>query len=127
MTEYKGFQIHIDQDEDSENPLKDWDTGFELIAGGSFTHLSTAKEIPDSYIKKWTVYGYSHSGLCVSLTPYNDRFDSGIFGTLYQIEPDENFGDVEKQAEDILKTFNSWLSGEVYGYRVVLDEEEIDI
>lgn len=121
---YKGFSIKVDPDEDQENPFVSWDTGFEIICGGEFTHLSSISTPPTEYRKKWTVYGYSHSGLSCALTPYNDRFDSGILGELFCVADD--IPDMDIAVESILSNFNNWLSGEVYGYRIFFEKEEID-
>ena len=62
------------------------------------------------------VYGYDHSGLSVSLTPFNYNWDSGLLGIL---RIDKSFTDPQKVAEDWVKTVNMWLHGDVYCVRVV--------
>ena len=62
------------------------------------------------------VYGYDHSGLSVSLTPFSCNWDSGLLGIL---RIDKSFTDPQKVAENWVKTINMWLHGDVYCVRVV--------
>lgn len=126
--QYKGFNIEIYLDEDSENPLMFSDTGFELLVNNKYSRLGTIQEEPNNFVKKWTVYGYSHGGLSVSLTSFGDGFDSGVLGKIYQIDTDEYFGKegAKKALNSVIETFNHWLYGEVYGYVIKFGGEEID-
>lgn len=62
------------------------------------------------------VYGYEHSGLSVSLTPFSCNWDSGLLGIL---RIDKDYVDPQKIAEDWVRTVNMWLHGEVYCINVV--------
>lgn len=83
------------------------------------------------------IYYYEHGGLSVSTKrdyPYNDRWDSGLFGII-AVEKDKLRKErgwkaiTKKRREEILRslegeieTFDNYCRGEVYGY-VVEDEE----
>lgn len=62
------------------------------------------------------VYGYEHSGLSVSLTPYACNWDSGLFGIL---RIDKSFAYPQKVAENWVETINMWLNGDVYCINVI--------
>ena len=67
------------------------------------------------------IYGYDHSGLSVSLTPFSCAWDSGLLGVL---RIDKDCTDPQKVAEDWVKTVNMWLQGDVYCVRVVNELDE---
>lgn len=80
------------------------------------------------------VYGYDHSGLCVSTTPYSCLFDSGVLGIIF-VPVDKllkEFGrkklskKLREHVESILTAevavYDSYLQGEVYGFQIV-DED----
>jgi hypothetical protein len=84
------------------------------------------------------VYGYSHSGMSLSLTPYECRFDSGKAGYLI-LSKDwlRSTYDVKRITKKIIEnskyffegdieTLNSFLSGDVYSINLIEDEEVID-
>lgn len=62
------------------------------------------------------IYGYDHSGLSVSLTPFSCTWDSGLLGIL---RIDKDCTDPQKVAEDWVKTVNMWLHGYVYCVQVI--------
>ncbi len=89
------------------------------------------------------VRGYSHGSLSVSTSfsyPYNCPWDSGMIGFVVLLKKDvrENWGTKRitqtlrdkaiKIAESEVKTYDSYLRGDVYGYRIIdpKTEEEID-
>ena len=80
---------------------------------------------------------YEHSGIALSTEPFNDRLDSGQLGIIYCTKekakkeifcPDEK--ELIKTVEDILKselkTYNQYIEGEVYGYMIEKDGEDMD-
>lgn len=121
---YKGYDISIIQDDDCENPFVSWDTGFELVCTGGFTNYGSMNRTPDTFRKRWTVYGYSHSGLTASLSPFNDRFDSGILGSLFCTS--EDIEDMDAAAENIIKIFNQWLDDDIYGYQIEFEGTDVE-
>lgn len=74
------------------------------------------------------VYAYIHSGVTVSTTPFGCRWDSGLSGFTYTKRTDyiEGFGAkknvknsvIEDHLKGNLKTFDTWLRGEVYSFLI---------
>lgn len=62
------------------------------------------------------VYGFDHSGLSVSLTPFDCPFDSGLLGIL---QIDKGCSDLQKLVEDWIRIVNMWLDNEVYCVKVI--------
>ena len=72
------------------------------------------------YVHK--VYGYSHSGMSISLAPFTDKWDSAQIG-FYVVEKDQAMfwlgtdyseADLEKAVESSISTVDAVLRGEVY-------------
>ncbi|MBV6342342.1 hypothetical protein [Candidatus Magnetobacterium casense] len=92
------------------------------------------------------IYLYDHSGLTVSTQPFSCPWDSGQVGWIYATKEDvrQNYGvkkisakwleHVKAVLEAEVKTYDQYLNGEVYGYKVSKirkceacgHEEEID-
>lgn len=86
------------------------------------------------------VYLYDHSGLSISTTPFSCRWDSGQVGFIYTDLKTVNeknglnwkrwSAKRRKQVEEWLKaelqTFDYYMTGQVYGFIVEEDGEEID-
>lgn len=85
------------------------------------------------------LYGYEHGGITISLTPFNDQFDSGQLGWAFLTRDLvlAEHGVVNELTIDLcvqvmkaeIEQYNLYLQGEVYGYRIMeLDEdgEELD-
>lgn len=86
------------------------------------------------------VYMYSHSGDTISSTPFNCRWDSGVFGYLYASKKDilSTFGGniltkklKEKAISEMENFINgvwcAYIEGECYGYKILDDnDEELD-
>ena len=83
---------------------------------------------------------YDHSGITVSTSngyPYNDRWDAGIVGFIYVTKKTifEECGNIteenwleraDKYLEGEMKTYDQYLRGDVYGYRLtktVIEQE----
>lgn len=84
------------------------------------------------------VYMYSHSGETISTTPFGCYFDSGVFGYLYATREQilDAFGGkrltsalrqkaLEGMEEFVNETWDAYISGEVYGYEIHNEEDEI--
>lgn len=81
------------------------------------------------------VYMYDHSGVCLSVDPYEDKWDSGRLGLIYctnamiknEYSVDEVSLDlvlqVENRLKEEVKDYSSHLSGEIYHY--VIEEIEV--
>ena len=145
--EYRGYTIEVYQDENPENPITEWDGNVEFCCWHRRYDLGNSKrfgkrhggpEDCQEYAKKTNsillpLYMYEHSGIALSLGreyPFNCRWDSGQLGYIL-IDRQwmrEFFGKkyfTEKMrkrmllaAEDNVKLYNQYLSGDVYGYNV---------
>lgn len=106
-----------------------WNFADETFESGSFDsleeHLESLKQDEDN-VYACVLYGYSHGGLMLSLSPFGDRFDSGVIGFLvvekervsnfFTEEPTEE--KIEKILASEIKVLNQWLEGDVWGYEV---------
>lgn len=92
------------------------------------------------------VYAYVHSGATISTTPFGCPWDSGRSGYVYMTREasmewaetkrvngkvvtehtDETLENVRRYLNGCVKEFAQWLEGEVYGFRVLVDGEEVD-
>lgn len=142
---YRGHSINIYYDENPDSP-REWGTfgtiysnsrsynpdnhKFEEILNEEENGLS--KEFVQNNI--WLkIYGYQHGGLTISCSggyPYNDAWDSGLFGIIAVSKEDaiKEFGKkictkaVREKALDCLrgevKTLNMYYTGDVFGYEI---------
>lgn len=84
------------------------------------------------------LYLYDHSGITISTTPFSCRWDSGQIGWVVvskeKVRKEYSVTRITKKIiEKVNKvlvgevgTYDQYLTGDVYGYRVFLDDEEID-
>jgi hypothetical protein len=67
------------------------------------------------------LYLYDHSGITMSTTPFNDRWDSGqvgfIFLTKEQAKKEYNVTRMSKKVIEKIETYDNYLTGEVYGFK----------
>lgn len=148
---YRGHKIQIVSDEDPCNPRTEWDNFGKMICfhrryslgdkhnliPGDFEHWDDLEK----YIKEdlggviiLPLFLFDHSGISIS-TGIQCRWDSGKVGFIYCTQNDikEDWGDREdgperarKLLEGEVKTYNEYLTGEVYGYRIFYDDCEIE-
>lgn len=83
------------------------------------------------------MYMYEHSGIALSTTPFNCRWDSGQIGFIFASAKDirENFGvkkitkaieqKVIEQIEFEVKEYDAYVSGDVWDIELFLDDDEI--
>lgn len=87
------------------------------------------------------LYLYDHSGITIQTSPFSDRWDSMQVGFIYcsnndikecflKKDSDEITSKILKQAENNLlcevKEYDEYLRGEVYGFILYEDNEEVD-
>ena len=137
--QYKGHEIEVFSDEDAESP-NDWGNdeiflvydhrdfcvkreGFD--PDDIFERMQDGKKTYDGY---WffPVYAYIHSGVALSLGsnqflpyPFNDRWNVSFKGFALVKRARGAWWNENKAyeaAEGLIKTWNQYLSGEVYGY-----------
>jgi len=75
------------------------------------------------------VYAYVHSGITIRTGAFGDPWDSGQSGFAYLTKEDierEGISDPAKYIEGFVETFDQYLRGDVYGYEILVDDEEVD-
>lgn len=104
-----------------------------------FNSLDEIKAFLEKQKYVWVkVYMYSHSGDTISTKPFGCHWDSGVFGYLYATREQilEAFGGKRLTSELRIKaresmecfvdeTWDAYISGEVYGYQILDEEDEI--
>lgn len=147
VIKYKGFDIEIHQDEDYQSP-DEWEDENVFLVGfhRQFTInregfsegivgniLNKGKHEDDSIneeardiMQKYHCFlltAYIHSGVSLSVDsqkwPYNDRWDSSAMGMVFIAKEEaKTRPKAKKMAESLVKEWNHYLSGEVYGYNI---------
>ncbi len=150
--EHKNHTIEIHLDTDAANPFKEFDElsdfkfflrNYDLNTNGA-PSVDSIEDFEDwarrnKVILTRPVYAYIHSGMTVSLNPFSCGWDSGFAGfafiTRENVKKLMGWGvitkkrkaQLEKYLESDVKSLDSWLQGETYGYRVFdANGEEID-
>lgn len=82
------------------------------------------------------VYGYDHGGLTIKTSPFSCPWDSGKLGVIFITKEEvvKNFGDFSEEsiakAEKCLQAevslYDDYVQGNVYGFRVLDGDNEID-
>ena len=150
--EYKGYEITVDYDADAENPIKEWDMLGEFCCWHPRYDLSNSDRFGDgqvsveelkTYAKKtgsllFPLYLYDHSGITISLSPFSCRWDSGQVGYVLvdREKALKEYGKkrLSKQLKDKIykviqgevETFDKYLRGDIYYFKVEKDGEYID-
>jgi len=128
------IRIRLEHDEDTPNPFED-DCYFKIITATGANH----KEVDDLQYelgKKnaeenkdwWWLSVYRHGGehwfLQNGPTPTGaDYFDTAQFAGILVLENSNEFEDPEAAAKSMLDTFNKWLAGDSWYWRI---EQEIE-
>ena len=135
---YHGFDINIYYDDIAESPdcwgddelfLTHYHRQFEITRD----ELITQDELTDYYngekIDKqkvyhiFMVYAYIHSGVSLSLAdveyPFTDKWDTSCCGAV-MVEKYKGLtkSKARKMANGLIKSWNEYLSGEIYGYSI---------
>ena len=140
---YKGYTITITPSESNESP-NNWDDDERFIV---YDHrdfyvkrsgfdpsdiFETYQEKRKLYDKHWffPVYAYIHSGIALSLGrneyPFNDRWDVSFkgFAIIKRMKGTWKEDDAYKAAETLIKTWNQYLSGNVYSFLIEDENNE---
>lgn len=146
----KKFTYEIVQDSDPMNPRIEWDNITTMVCFHNRYNLGDKTEYKSSQFNSWgelreqiesdykvlmikPLYLYDHSGITISTKPFGCQWDSGQVGWVFIDEKQLKMmvGDVsghnETNLEEIIKaeveTYDAYLTGEVYGYKVYTEEK----
>lgn len=120
------FHVVVRHDTDPQTPLNS-ELGFEFHFGIRRRLETTSANCPrPNNPDYWffPVYGYVHSGVVLSLTPFSCPWDSGLAGYVAVKRPSRGGEWRTRKAflaylEACIKTFNDYIAGDCYGYEVV--------
>lgn len=134
-----GFTVEVVTDDYPENPVETWDMVGTMVLGYhcryDFGHCKADHETlleisndPANIVLP--VYLYDHSGITISTSPFSCPWDSGQVGVMYctHERATSEFGgksthEVREAATKCMtsevESINSYLVGDVYGYRVL--------
>ena len=150
--EYKGYDIEISYEEESENPIREWDMigefccwhrKYDLGNSNRFGEGKSTVEELESYAKRtgsllFSLYLYDHSGITISLSPFSCPWDSGQVGYVLvdreKALKEYNKKRLSKQLKDKIyqriqgevETYDKYLRGEIYYFNIEKDGEFID-
>ena len=126
--------INIELDEYPDNPREwepltkiitvagNWDVGDESCSHDKFGKTVEGLANNENVLAR-LLYMYEHSGMTISLTPFNDPWDSGICGVIFIDKKtiEKNYGKTEdwkKVAQQIIEAdvrlFDEYLTGDVH-------------
>ena len=141
----KKFELKIEQDNDPMNPRTDWDnittmicfhkrydlgdkTDYKSNNFDSWDELKTQIESDYKVLMIKPLYMYDHSGITISTSPFGCNWDSGQIGwvfvdkdNLQRISGDSdgfNELNLEEITDSEVKTYDQYITGEVYRYEV---------
>lgn len=143
-----GYRVEVVYDEDPFNPRKDFcNFGTIVLADDCRYDFGDAK-LSSEYLEEIAsnpdlivlpVYVYDHGGITSSTSQFSCKWDSCQVGVIYASKSDALFefsakeftDEVRRKVVDLLvneiKILDSYLTGDVYGYKVYDPEgEEVD-
>ena len=139
--------LRIETCDFNESPREDCNVT-QMIFFGNHSHLGDEHDFSSDMANNWEeleqviqkqtkavhiqkIYGYSHSGLTISTSPFSCRWDSGVLGFCIITKEDIRniFGvkrvtqkDIDKAIEQIegeVKVLDQYISGEIYQFELV--------
>lgn len=151
---YKGYEIEISPDIDPINPREDDNLGTMICFHkryslgdthhynhgdyNSWAELLKAIEKKEGKLIALPLYLYDHSGITMKTSPFSCQWDSGQVGFIY-ITLEKARSEFSKKLinktmaaklkgylESEVKTYDHYLTGDAWGYKISKDGEEID-
>ena len=133
------YLIEIIQENDPESP-REWDNLGKMICFHSRYNLGDkhdfSREEAQKFLKSKEIcvslplYLYDHSGITMKTSPFSCRWDSGQVGWIVvskeQVRKEYNVKRINKELvekvtkvlEGEVETYDQYLTGDVYGYRI---------
>jgi len=149
--EYNGYTINIIPDELAPNPRTEFDHLGTIVCGhsryelgdiqindSSFDREKFEKDVKNGKIIALDVYLYDHSGITINTTGFSCPWDSGQIGYIFvdkkKVREEYLWKRITKAREELIreylrnevKEYDNFLTGSIYGYRVIKGDEDID-
>lgn len=130
--EHEGLKIDIWHDHDPIDP-REWDNIGKMVCFhnryklGDDHDFKDPQEFNDFLLEEkdnifyLPLYLYDHSGITMSIKPFNCGWDSGQVGYIYITKKraeEEGLSDPYKTLEHEVKEYNHYLVGNCYGYTI---------
>ena len=141
----QGHTVEIFLDDNPNDPREDCNSGTMCLFHKRYRlgdkHDYNSPEDLKLFINEnevvWlNVYGYDHGGLTIKTSPFSCPWDSGQLGVIFVTKEEvvKNFGDFSEEsiakAEKCLQAevslYDDYVQGNVYGFRVLDGDNEID-
>ena len=135
--QHNGYTIEIHYDQYGGESPRDWDNAGTMAIYhrnydfGDKLEFSNTDDL-DAYLASGDcyalpIYMYDHGGVTISTSPFSCGWDSGQVGYIYMTKEKANeYENPLAVLEGEVKSMDSYLRGEVYGYQVFnADYEEI--
>jgi len=148
-TNHKGYEILIEQDANPINPRMEnanlgimlckhrrYNLGDDVDANKDEVLNMLAGKIKDVVVLP--LYLYDHSGITMNTTGFSCRWDSGMVGCIYaDYNKIRSWYGVKKVTKNLIekvkdmfrsevKEYDNYISGNVYCYTILKDNEEMD-
>ena len=148
-TNHKGYEILIEQDDNPINPRMEnanlgrmlckhrrYNLGDDVNANKDEVLNMLAGKIKD--VVALPLYLYDHSGITMNTTGFSCRWDSGLVGCIYaDYNKIRSWYGVKKVTKNLIekvkdmfrsevKEYDNYISGNVYCYTILKDNEEMD-
>ena len=148
-TDYKGYEILIEQDDNPINPRMEnanlgrmlckhrrYNLGDDVNANKDEVLNMLAGKIKDVVVLP--LYLYDHSGITMNTTGFSCPWDSGMVGCIYaDYNKIRSWYGVKKVTKNLIekvkdmfrsevKEYDNYISGNVYSYTILKDNEEMD-
>lgn len=148
------YKVRVSQDTNPENPRTSWDNLGTMVCFHNRYDLGDKHEYNSNDYNSWKelfkaidkkenaciilpLYLYDHSGITMKTSSFNDRWDSGQVGFIFvskeKVRKEYSVKRVSKKlAEKVaqvlegeVETYDKYLTGEVYGYEVLDEDDEV--
>lgn len=136
----KKYKLEIEQDDDPMNPRTEWDNLGTMICFHKRYDLGDKTHYKSDMFDNWKdmkeklmdtedihtilpLYLYDHSGITISTSPFGCNFDSGQIGFIFISNDkvkEEGLDEtkVEEYLKGEVKTYDQYITGDVYQYRL---------
>ena len=138
ITEYRGFWIKTEQDEDATPPRENDNIGTMVCSHRRYILGDIQDMCEDEFdiIRNSSdyislpIYMYEHSGITISTKPFSCPWDSGLVGMIYcsmkeaetayvDLYPEDELRKiVEEVLQEEVKEYDQYLTGDVWCYSV---------